>query len=239
MRTTRGRLVHNVALSAIFSALSGAIISVVVNNALIEISLTPFFAGVFGLVLLLLGALMVWRKLWDSHDAPCTRVLVLGFSSLVLFSGVSCFLLEKDWFMRISPAAKVPMYVSLGISLSFAVTFTLVDLINVYHDRHSYGYADLRTRSAVSSPQQVAVVLAGSVAMGACYGLLFGAMDVEDDRSRNHERLRTEERASLPIGLVLGGVVGAVNAVLAARAELDLGEQIDLLRAEGLHDDGD
>ena len=37
----------------------GAVISVVVNNALIEISITPFFAAVFGLVLVLLGALMI------------------------------------------------------------------------------------------------------------------------------------------------------------------------------------
>mgnify|MGYP004369653157 CR=1 FL=1 len=177
---------------------------------------------------------MLWRKIWDRQDAPCTRVLVLAFSTLVLFSGVSCFLLEKDWFLRISPAAKIPMYISLGTSLSFAVTFTLVDLLNVFHDRQNY---DRRGRSLVSTPQQVAVVLAGSVAMGASFGLMFGAMDVEDDVSRNHAKLRTEERASLPIGLVLGSVVGGVNAVLAQRADLGIGEQIDLLRDEGLLDD--
>lgn len=73
--------------------------------------------------------------------------------------------------------------------------------------------------------------------MGASFGLMFGAMDVEDDPSASHVKLRNEERASLPIGLGLGGIVGAVNAVLAARAELGIGEQIDLLRDEGLLDD--
>lgn len=159
MRTTRGRWASSVGYSATVSALFGAIISVIVNNALIEISLTPFFAGVFGLILVLLGSLMLWRKIWDRQDAPCTRALVLGFSSLVLFSGVSCFLLEKDWFMRITPATKIPMYVALGISLSFAVTFTLVDLLNVFQDRNSY---DMRHRSVVATPQQVAVVLVPS-----------------------------------------------------------------------------
>ena len=54
-------------------------------------------------------------------------------------------------------------------------------------------------------------------------------------------RLRTEERASLPIGLVLGASVGAANAVLAHARDLGLGEQLDLLRSEqsGLLDDRD
>ena len=62
---------------------------------------------------------------------------------------------------------------------------------------------------------------------------MFGALDVED----NVDRLRTEERWSVPIGLVLGGTVGAVNSVLAYRADMGLGEQIDLLRSEGLLDE--
>ena len=36
MRTTRGRFMHSVVVSAVISALFGAIISVIVNNALIE-----------------------------------------------------------------------------------------------------------------------------------------------------------------------------------------------------------
>ena len=71
--------------------------------------------------------------------------------------------------------------------------------------------------------------------MGACFGLMFGAMDVEDAV----EKLRTEERSSMPIGILVGGTVGGVNAVLAYRAEATLGEQIDLLRSEGLLDQDD
>jgi len=155
---------------------------------------------------------------------------VLSFSSLVLVSGVSCFLLERDWSKTISPGMKVPMYMSLGVSLCFSVSFTTVDMINAYHDRHSY---DMRRRSLVSTPQQVGVVLAGAIAQGAAFGLMFGAMDVEDAP----QKLRTEERASLPIGILIGGIVGGVNAVLAYRADAGLGEQIDLLRSEGLLDD--
>lgn len=105
-----------------------------------------------------------------------------------------------------------------------------MDLLNAYHDRHSF---DMRRRSLVTTPQQIGVVLAGAIANGAVFGMMFGIMDVEDAP----ERLRTEERASLPIGLGIGAAVGAVNAILAYRAEAGIGEQIDLLRAEGLLDD--
>ena len=112
--------------SAAVGGVLGAIISVVVNNALIEISITPFFAAVFGLVLVLLGALMIWRKLWEEHQYPRTRLLVVAFSVLVLLSGIACFLLEKDWFNKIPPRAKIPMYMLLGIPLCFAAAATTV-----------------------------------------------------------------------------------------------------------------
>lgn len=230
IKSTRGWVFRSACCSALGGGIIGGAISVVVNNALIEISLTPIFAVLFGFVLLLLGTLMIARRLWERHDAGCTRVLVLAFSVLVLVAGVSCFLLEKDWFKTIPPRAKVPMYVSLGVSLCFSISFTCVDLLNAYYDRHSY---DLRSRALVQTPQQVAVVLAGAVANGAAFGLMFGLMDVEDAP----QRLRQEERLSAPIGIVLGGAVGAINALLGWRAEAGFGEQIDLLRAEGLLDD--
>ena len=230
MRSTRGFVFKRAACWGLTGAILGGGISVIVNNALIEISLTPFFAGLFGCVLLLLGSLMIWRKLWEQHEAFATRALVLGFSGLVLIAGFSCFLLEKDWFKTINPRAKVPMYMALGVSLCFSITFTCVDLLNAYHDRHSY---DMRRRALVQTPTQVGVVLAGAVANGAAFGLMFGLMDVEDAPSR----LRSEERFCVPIGAVLGGLVGGVNAVLAYRSEAGYGEQIDLLRAEGLLDD--
>lgn len=233
LNTARGHLVARTCWSAAGGSVLGAGISVVVNNALIEISITPFFAVVFGVVLLLLGALMIARKLWEQHEQSLARALVLCFSTLVLLSGCSCFLLEKDWFKRIPARTKVPMYMALGISLCFAVSFSVVDLINLYADRCGTNRMPL-----VSSSAQIFLVLAGAVAMGAAFGLIFGVMDVEDDISR----LRTEEWASLPIGVVLGASVGAANAVLAQMRDRGLGEQLDLFRGSehsGLLDERD
>ena len=61
--------------SAATGGLLGGAISVVVNNALIEISLTPFFAAVFGGVLLLLGSLMGARASHSTNaHAPSGRL---------------------------------------------------------------------------------------------------------------------------------------------------------------------
>ena len=56
---------------------------------------------------------------------------------------------------------------------------------------------------------------------------------VEDDISK----LRVEERASLPIGVMIGAAVGGANAVLGHARDRGMGEQLDLLRSEGLLDD--
>ena len=225
--------------SAAVGGVLGAIISVVVNNALIEISITPFFATVFGIVLVLLGGLMIWRKLFEENQYPVTRFLVLAFSTLVLLSGIACFLLEKDWFNKIPPRAKIPMYMLLGISLCFAVAFSLVDLLNLYADRCS-PFAS-RGQPLVSSPPQIFLVLAGAILMGASFGLMFGAMDVEDDDA-SHRKLRTEERASLPIGFVLGATVGCLNSLVGTSShshhrERGFGNDTDLLESGGLLDD--
>jgi hypothetical protein len=237
------RFLHGIATptsiaSAAVGGVLGAIISVVVNNALIEISITPFFATVFGIVLVLLGGLMIWRKLFEENQYPATRFLVLAFSTLVLLSGIACFLLEKDWFNKIPPRAKIPMYMLLGISLCFAVAFSLVDLLNLYADRCS---PFARGQPLVSSPPQIFLVLAGAIMMGASFGLMFGAMDVEDDDA-SHRKLRTEERASLPIGFVLGATVGCLNSLVGTSShshhrERGFGNDTDLLESNGLLDD--
>ena len=57
-------------------------------------------------------------------------------------------------------------------------------------------------------------VLGGAVAMGAAYGFLFGAMDVEDAA----EKLRTEERATL-LGSLPSTGDDSKTAALLARCE--------------------
>ena len=59
--------------SGTVGALLGALISSVVNSSLFEISNTPCFASLFGIILVSLGSLMVHRKLWDRHEHAALR----------------------------------------------------------------------------------------------------------------------------------------------------------------------
>ena len=188
----------------------GVIVSVLVNNALAEISISPFFAVSYGCIFVVLGALVIYRKLWERHDRPVARWLVLGFSILVLCSGVSCFLLEKDWFRRISYTLKVPLYVMLGIAVSFTVSCTLVDIVNAYGDR--CGREDTLPLVQFWSSQQVFLILAGAVAIGASVGLLFGSMDVEDHLSR----IGYEGWTLAAVSSACGAITGGANAYLVA-----------------------
>lgn len=46
--------------------------------------------------------------------------------------------------------------------------------------------------------------------MGAIYGIMFGSMDVEKD-TPTHQRFKAMLLWSIPVGVVIGGTLGAVN----------------------------
>ena len=60
----------------------------------------------------------------------------MAFSLFVIASGVLCFSLEKDWFKNVScnhsinsaVLTKVPRYALLGVSISFAFIYAMLDM---------------------------------------------------------------------------------------------------------------
>jgi hypothetical protein len=118
-------------LSGVIGALIGAFISLVVDSSLFEISVNGFFSFVFGVSLMLIGAMILFRVLpQPGQSINAVRMFIIGFSILVIFSGLFCFFLERDWITVLKPNAKIPMYIVLGTSLCFALTFSIVDLVN-------------------------------------------------------------------------------------------------------------
>merc|ERR1712118_202170 len=97
----------------------------------------------------------------------------MGFSSLVIISGVLCFLLDKRWFVGVRPMWKVPLYTVLGTSVSFALTFAACDVAN-----YVLGFFQATiAKPLIDSTNQVTLVLVLSTAVGAIYGFIFGAVD--------------------------------------------------------------
>lgn len=189
---------------ACFGALIGASTSFVVNCALIEVSINEFFAVYFGVLFILIAAILFWRIRGGAHPFPA---LLTTFATLVLTAGISCFFLEKSWFIHMHWIAKIPMYTLLGIATSFAVLFSLVDLINYITDVFS-----LLSTPLVDSEKQVYLVVFTAVFMGFAFGLTFGLLDVEDESmARLSVAMRRERSYCYPMGAVIGAVAAVIN----------------------------
>ena len=98
------------------------------------------------------------------------------------FSEYFLKVLDKQWMSGVSSAIKIPMYMILGTSSCFAISFSVVDTVNTGCCTPVQADGSQReARAIVSSPSQIYAILSGSVTMGAVFGFMFGYLDVEDD----------------------------------------------------------
>ncbi len=212
----------------------GIAISLIVNSTLVEISVSPFFALYFGILFMSVGGIIVYRLNGASlfpaggqNDADQALILapedekqrkkqLTFFAGLICFSGLLCFILEKNWFVGLSATMKVPLYTILGISVAFALVFSVVDLVN-------YLMGFLRAsvaRPIVESPHQVYLIMTVAMLMGATFGFIFGVMDVEDEiQYQVRLALLKEEKTCLPIGALLGAIAGFGNEYLRLKSD--------------------
>lgn len=205
-------------VSVCCGALLGSVLSFVVNCALVEISLNAFFAFYMGVIFFIVGGGVIARVLMYGEKAPRRR-LIIFFGMLVLVSGVLCIFFDHHWMFTLSEAQRVPLYTLLGMSLSFAVAFAMVDLINFATSESNPGMPSL-----IESTYQIHLVLGVSIVMGIGYGLVFGLVGVGHDvlghtTTTSHEspvqmlgrELGDEILFCVPFGLVLGGLGAAAN----------------------------
>tara|TARA_B110001452_G_scaffold168821_1_gene141090 strand:+ start:273 stop:1112 length:840 start_codon:yes stop_codon:yes gene_type:complete len=198
---------------AVTGSLLGCIVSLTVNNAMFEVSAVPYFAIVIGLVLMMLGGTMAQRAVQEDHEQLWTRTIKGGWAAIVLLAGLSCFALERRWEVAGNMrGSTVPMYMLLGAALSFTVSISLVDLIHMCSGVWEKMAPSLAP-PMMDSPQQMIAGFVGAVTMGASFGLVFAHHDVVDARNQM-ERLRQEQRASLPVGILFGAGIGAAIAFL-------------------------
>ncbi|KAA0153354.1 hypothetical protein FNF27_02796 [Cafeteria roenbergensis] len=204
-------------------ALVGALISWITNSTLMEISINSFFAFYFGFLFLFIGGALLWRVgsvLRATSSSSATQLYVFG--GLVVASGLSCFLLDEHLF-RFSPIVKIPLYVMLGTSVTFAFAFSIVDLMNVITSafggscpaalsccmsRASRGQVGL-----VETAGQINLLLFVSAFLGCVFGFVFGLLDIEDKRGAElrHVLLAEELYFCYPIGVLAGALTGWVN----------------------------
>merc|ERR1719183_2179848 len=189
-------------VSAVVGGFLGVVISMVVNLALIEISISPFFSMYFGILFTLVGCLIMWRVLSHEVEDPMQmkKLHLSIFAGTIIVSGALCFLLDRRMFVGLAPWMKVPLYMTLGLAVAFALTFSIVDVLN-----YVLGFCQSSVaKPIVESAQQVYLVLVTSLAMGIMFGFTFGLLDVEDEHGY-HIRiaLMREEHYCYPMGVLL------------------------------------
>merc|ERR1712217_35719 len=145
----------------------------------------------------------------QGHDPLQMKKLHLSiFAGTIIVSGALCFLLDRKMFVGLAPWMKVPLYMILGLSVAFALTFSIVVVLN-----YVLGFCQSSiAKPIVESSQQVYLVLVVSLAMGVIFGFTFGLLDVEDEQV-HHIRvaLMREEHFCYPMGLLLGALSGFGN----------------------------
>jgi len=213
-------LVFNGSVSGFVGVLLGIIISLIVNCTLVEISISSFFSLYFGILFIVVGGIIIWRIFsqegGDAVESSAKRKPLAAFAMLIILSGLICFTLERQWYQGMSPIMKVPLYMILGTSVAFALTFSVVDLVN-----YILGFLQVSiAKPFVESASQVYMVLTTALIMGGLFGLIFGVMDVEDEVSYQIRlALLREERYCYPVGAILGGVVGFMNEYIREEEE--------------------
>lgn len=211
-------LIFKGSLSSIVGMIIGILCSLIVNCTLVEVSLSKFFSTYFGILFIAVGMIIFWRLNANVADeAEGRRQQLIGLSILIIFSGILCFFLDRSWLFSLPSIAKVPIYCILGISIAFALTFSLIDLINYLI---SFIQGSI-TRPLIESKAQVYLILLFTITMGGIFGFIFGLLDVEDEPS-HHIRLALmkAENYCFPIGIVLGGIAGFGNEVFRQQSEV-------------------
>ncbi|KAL4475454.1 hypothetical protein ABPG72_022089 [Tetrahymena utriculariae] len=172
----------------------------------------------FGVCFLMIGILFVMRiqSLPETSEMGKRKPFLFIFSCMVIVSGTFCFFLEDNWFIKLPPLEKGPIYTIISMSLNFCVIFSIVDLMNFF-----MGFCQKsHQKTMVETPKQIAVTLFLSVVMGLFYGIIFSIFDLEDQRgAKLDSQLIQDEYYCIPIASTLGFVGGFMNELLRIRGD--------------------
>jgi hypothetical protein len=198
--------------SGLIGGFLGALISFLVAAVMLEISSNRFFAIYFGIMFLIIGLAVAKRVTLSAawtQGGRLSRTALGLFAFEVLLASVACFVLDHN-NLKLSAGQRVPFYIFLGMAVSFAVTFAIMDVLNILI-------------STVHTSNQVFLILASSVFTGALFGLVFGILDVEDDPSSRHALIR-DERFCAPVGFIVGVVTALASNKMEQPSEYSLVE---------------
>lgn len=156
----------------------GLLLGLIVSSALYYIRESSIFSVIFGFVLSLLGIVLIWRTTSSTNNVA--RLIVILYGTLVIVSGLFCFWLDvkgAEGHLR-SNFEKYLLYCSLAISLSFALTYSLVDVIAQFQaPRNILEQVQQEARELLfKERKQLYVIVAATTFCGILFGILFVEM---------------------------------------------------------------
>jgi len=136
-----------------------------------------------------------------------------AFSWLVIASGIICVGLDREWYFHMHRALKIPIYCMLGVSVSLALTFSVIDVVNFVFGLFQ---GNTMSRPVIESPNQIHLGICLAVLMGGIFGCIFGNFDVADPvvYKLKIQNLLASELYCYKIGAALGAVGGFCNEYL-------------------------
>ena len=128
------------------------------SGAMVEISINAIFSLYFGFFFLFLSGIITWRVLEFSATANRKSLLVLSF--MMGLSGLICVFYQRHWFFSLGALFRVPIYTLIGISVSFALSFSIAELLNFAWSAPWSNAVAPRAQSAlVQTPHQVKILM--------------------------------------------------------------------------------
>lgn len=75
-------------------------------------------------------------------------------SILVILSGFTSFILDQSWFLLLNYLYKIPIYSLLGVSISFTLSFMVIDILNYVFTMIQNEYS----KPVINSHNQVSLI---------------------------------------------------------------------------------
>ena len=223
---------------AVLGGLTGVFSSFLIACTLVELTISAFFSFYFALMLLAISGLLYYRLLHSHQASPHNYTLLLTFIALLFASAVLALLLHPLLLM-LPALMKIPLYTLFGLSFTFCLYFSLLDLLNYatgWYQKETAASSNLPPHSTASSSstsassadaasalsfvpsvntqQQVYILAVCSGLMGVVYGLTFSLLDIEDlPLSQLRAALLAEQSICYPAGFVLGAVGCVLNGL--------------------------
>eukprot|EP00755_Sulcionema_specki_P013555 Sspe_Gene.54267::Locus_29954_Transcript_2_2_Confidence_0.667_Length_934::g.54267::m.54267 len=183
--------------------LVAVILAWLVGSAIEEITFATWINIPFGIVLMFLSGVL-FHRIVTTDVSLKTKVVVMIGNALIFASGIMTLCLKEGWLPGLTPGAKTPMYMILAMSLSFSICYVLIDLalMGAFHVCLASNPAD-----SISSITQVYATVGACIGLGAYIGLLYGLLDVEDEKHSFGSQLLW----SCLFAAVLGALMGKMH----------------------------